>query len=79
MGALFQDRLAEWTVGRNITLTLTNKLVVGQSPAGKNVNTKAEDTVGIRHQAKAGEDAADWKDVMHAVVNCRVCELAFAL
>jgi hypothetical protein len=26
MGALFQDRLADWTVGRNITLTLTLKL-----------------------------------------------------
>jgi hypothetical protein len=29
MGALFQDRLADWTVGRNITLTLTLVQLVG--------------------------------------------------
>jgi hypothetical protein len=33
MGALFQDRLANWNVGRNITLTLsTTNLVKAASP-----------------------------------------------
>jgi hypothetical protein len=36
-----------------------NELVVGQSPAGKNVSTEAEGTVGICHQATTGEDTAD--------------------
>jgi hypothetical protein len=36
-----------------------NEFVVGQSPAGKNVNTEAEDIVGIRYQSKTGEDSAD--------------------
>jgi hypothetical protein len=35
------------------------ELVVGQSPAGKNMSTEAEDVVGIRHQATTGEDTAD--------------------
>jgi hypothetical protein len=26
-----------------------------------------------------GEDTADWEDLVRAVVNCRVCELATAL
>jgi hypothetical protein len=30
-----------------------------QSPAGKKVNTEAEDTVGIRHQATTCEDIAN--------------------
>jgi hypothetical protein len=30
---------------------------VGQSPAGKNVRTEAEDIVDIRHQATTGEDS----------------------
>jgi hypothetical protein len=30
---------------------------VGQSPAGKNVNTEAEDIVGISYQATTGEDS----------------------
>jgi hypothetical protein len=37
----------------------SNGLVVGQSPAGRNVSTEAEDIVGIRHQATIGEDTAD--------------------
>jgi hypothetical protein len=37
----------------------SNECVMGQSPAGKNVRTEAEDVVGIRHQATTGEDAAD--------------------
>jgi hypothetical protein len=35
--------------------------------------------VGVRYQATTGEETADWKDLMRAVVNCRVCELAIAL
>jgi hypothetical protein len=31
------------------------------------------------YQATAGEGTADREDVIHAVVNCRVCELALAL
>jgi hypothetical protein len=57
----------------------SNELVVGQSPAGKNVSTEAEDIVGIRHQATTGEDIADWKDWVRAVVNWRVGKLAIAL
>jgi hypothetical protein len=37
----------------------SNELVVRQSPAGKNVNTEAEDTVGIRHQTTTDEDIAN--------------------
>jgi hypothetical protein len=55
------------------------QLVAGQSPAGKNVSTEAEDIVGIRHQAKTGEDTVDREDLLRAVVNCSVCELAIAL
>jgi hypothetical protein len=43
------------SVVKSLTLTL-NELVVGQSPASKNMNTEAEDIVGIRHQATTGED-----------------------
>jgi hypothetical protein len=32
---------------------------VGQSPAGRNVRTEAEDIVGICHQATTGEETAD--------------------
>jgi hypothetical protein len=34
----------------------SNKLIVRQSPAGKNLSTEAEDIVGIHHQAVTGED-----------------------
>jgi hypothetical protein len=37
----------------------SNELVGGQSPAGKNLSTEAEDTVGIIDQAITGEDKAD--------------------
>jgi hypothetical protein len=36
-----------------------NGLVLGQSPASKNVSMEAEDIVGIHHQAMTGEDTAD--------------------
>jgi hypothetical protein len=57
----------------------SNELVVGQSPVSKNVSTEAEDIVEIHHQATAGENTADWEDLVRALVNCRVCELAAAL
>jgi hypothetical protein len=47
---------------------------VRQSPASKNVDMKAEDTVEIHHQAMTGDDT-DWEDIVRAAVNCRVCEL----
>jgi hypothetical protein len=37
---------------------LGNELVVGQSPACKNVSTEAEDIAGIRQWATADEDTA---------------------
>jgi hypothetical protein len=37
----------------------SNELVVGQSPAGKNMSMDAEDTVGIHHQATTDENTAD--------------------
>jgi hypothetical protein len=52
---------------------------MGQSPAGKNLSTEAEDTVGICRLATTGEDTANWDDLVRAVVNCSVCELATAL
>jgi hypothetical protein len=54
-------------------------IAVGQSPAGKNVGTEAQDIVRIRHQATIGEDTVDSEDLIRAIVNCRVCELAIAL
>jgi hypothetical protein len=58
---------------------LNNELVVGQLPAGKNVSTEAENIVEIRHQATTGENTADWKDLLHAVVHYRMCEIATEL
>jgi hypothetical protein len=37
----------------------SNELVVGQSPAGMNVRTEAEDDVEIRHQTTTGEGTPD--------------------
>jgi hypothetical protein len=63
----------------NASLGVSNELSAGQSPAGKNVSKEVEDAVGIRHQATNGEDIADWEDLVRAVVNCWVCELAMPL
>jgi hypothetical protein len=52
--------------------------VVGHSPAGKNVNTEAEDTVNSRYQT-AGEHTADWEDVSVCCSELVKCELAIAL
>jgi hypothetical protein len=57
----------------------SSKLVVGQSPAGRNVSTDAENTYGNRLQETTDEDTAGREDLLHAVVNCRVCELAIEL
>jgi hypothetical protein len=35
--------------------------------------------VGIGYYATTSEDAADWEDLVHAVVNCSVCELVIVL
>jgi hypothetical protein len=34
---------------------------------------------GSRYRARANEDTAGWEDLVRAVVNCSVCELAIAL
>jgi hypothetical protein len=57
----------------------SNELVVGQSPVGKNMSMVSEDIVGIQHQMTTSEDTADWEDLVHAVVNGRICELSVAL
>jgi hypothetical protein len=57
----------------------SNELIVGQSPASKNASTEAEEIVAIRHQATTGEDTAELEDLVPAVVNCRMCELAIVL
>lgn len=64
---LKQDKSRIYSVGR-------------QSPASKGLNTQAEEAdIGSRYQTMTGEDIADWKDLVHAAVNCSVCELAGAL
>jgi hypothetical protein len=40
---------------------------------------EAEDSVGIHHQEMTGEETADWEDLVHAVMNCSVCELAISV
>jgi hypothetical protein len=35
--------------------------------------------VGSRYQATTCEDTAEWEDLVRAIVNCCVCELAIAL
>jgi hypothetical protein len=56
-----------------------NELVMGQPPAGKIVSTVAKDMVGIHHQATIREDTADSENLLRAVMNCRVYELAIAI
>jgi hypothetical protein len=43
------------------------------------MSMEVEYIIGIRYQAMVGEDTADWEDLVRAVVNCRVSELAIAL
>jgi hypothetical protein len=47
--------------------------VIGQSPASKAVNMEAEEVV-TRQQAKIQQT----EDLVRAVMNCKVCELAIA-
>jgi hypothetical protein len=47
--------------------------VMRHSPAGKNINTEAEDIVDIRRQATTGKDMEDWEELGRPVVNCRRC------
>jgi hypothetical protein len=35
--------------------------------------------IGSRYQVTTGDDTADWEELVLAVVNCRVYELAIAL
>jgi hypothetical protein len=44
--------------------SLSNELVLGQSPVGKNVSTEAEDIVGIRQQTTTGNDTGDCEDLV---------------
>jgi hypothetical protein len=50
----------------------SNELVVRQSPAGKNVSTKAEDITEICHQATTGEVTAGREDLVCPLVICEV-------
>jgi hypothetical protein len=43
------------------------------------MSTEAENIVAIRYQATIVEDTEDSEDLVRAVVNCSVCELAIAL
>jgi hypothetical protein len=54
---------------------LTVELTVGRPPAGKNINTQAEDVVGIRYQAMTNDDIK----TAHSVMRSRVHELARTL
>jgi hypothetical protein len=42
-------------------------------------SVRATSAVESRYQALTGADTADREDLVRAVVNCRVCELAIAL
>jgi hypothetical protein len=57
------------------------ELVVRQSPASKNVNKEAEEATALEAVTgrQTGKDTAGWEDLVRAVVNCRVCELALAV
>jgi hypothetical protein len=50
---------------------------VRQSPASKDVNMVGEEVTAL--EAVTRLQPADWEDLVHTVVNCRVCELAIAL
>jgi hypothetical protein len=39
---------------------------------GKDVSMEAQDTVKIHHQATTVADTADWKDLVCAIVHCKV-------
>jgi hypothetical protein len=43
------------------------------------MSMEAENIVEICQQATTIEHTADWEDLIHSGVNCKVCELAIAL
>jgi hypothetical protein len=55
MGALFQDGLADWTVGRNITLTLTLTSYI-RVEAGSNTSTVSLRVVGGDERESLGPE-----------------------
>jgi hypothetical protein len=59
-------RVSQLRVDRSST-----ELLVGHSPAGKNVSTEAENIVSIRHQETA-EDKVGWEDPVCLIVICEV-------
>jgi hypothetical protein len=75
MGALFQDRRADWTVGRNITLTLTCEFaswkpvsparelqLAGASQRGQEpLDTEAGDATPLEAATKQRTEDRDWE------------------
>jgi hypothetical protein len=64
-----------------LSLSLSN-LVICERVAGqwgREHESLGSHGVGSRYLATTGQNTADWKDFVCAVVNCRVCELALAL
>jgi hypothetical protein len=55
---------------------LSNGVAVGQSPAGKDVSTEAEEIVGIRYQTTASKEIEDFAC---AIVILKVCRLVRVL
>jgi hypothetical protein len=55
---------------------LTAESAVRQSSASKDVSMEAEEATMYQ---KIGENTGDWRDLVHAVANCRACELVIAL
>jgi hypothetical protein len=49
--------------------------------AGDSTGTQRRETSSVesRYHAATGKDTADWEDLVRAVVNGRVCELATVL
>jgi hypothetical protein len=73
-----------WRHGRQCphcckSLCSNTELVVRQLLASKNVNMEAEGSVVLEAVTQqCGEDTADWEDLVCAVVNYKVWELAVA-
>jgi hypothetical protein len=41
--------------------------------------TQEEERLPLEAGTRAGKGVSDWKDSVHALVNCRQCEIAIAL
>jgi hypothetical protein len=65
----------------SLGVSWSNVWVVRESPVSKDVIVEAEEARVLEavNQTTTSEDTADWEDLVRAVVNCRVCELALAL